>query len=59
MSFLGPVMISVSGVSLDKSDLNRLQHPAVGGVVIFSRNYVLALAHPDPFSRGVAGCSPI
>ncbi len=39
MSFLGPVMISVSGVSLDESDLNRLQHPAVGGVVIFSRNY--------------------
>ncbi len=39
MGFLGPVMVSVSGTSLNELDRNRLQHPAVGGVLLFLRNY--------------------
>ena len=38
-STLGPVLIGVAGLQLDPADKEVLQHPAVGGVVIFSRNY--------------------
>lgn len=36
---LGPVMIDVVGTTLTVDDIRRLQHPLVGGVILFKRNY--------------------
>ena len=35
----GPLMIDVEGLTLNEDDKRRLQHPLVGGVILFSRNY--------------------
>jgi beta-N-acetylhexosaminidase len=35
----GPIMIDVQGLSLTTQDKKRLLHPAVAGVILFSRNY--------------------
>lgn len=35
----GPVLIGIPGLELDAASLEHLRHPAVGGVVLFSRNY--------------------
>lgn len=36
---LGPIMLDIEGLTLTDTDEARLQHPSVGGIILFSRNY--------------------
>ena len=36
---LGPVMVDVEGLILNEKERQRLLHPSVGAVILFSRNY--------------------
>lgn len=36
---LGPVMLDIEGVALTPADRDLLREPAVGGVILFTRNY--------------------
>lgn len=36
----GPILIGISGTELDSQSRQQLLHPAVGGVVLFSRNFI-------------------
>jgi beta-N-acetylhexosaminidase len=40
---LGPVMVDVAGLELTPEDIERLQHPQVGGVILFARNFAAPL----------------
>ncbi len=44
---LGPLMIDINGTDLCALDRERLCHPLVGGMILFSRNY----ASPEQLSR--------
>jgi len=44
---LGPLMIDIAGTELTDLDRERLRHPAVGGIILFARNY----ACPDQLDR--------
>ena len=36
---LGPVMADVEGLELGRADIERLEHPQVGAVILFARNF--------------------
>src|SRR5687768_13408199 len=36
---LGPVMLDIEGLTLTPADRDLLAEPAVGGIILFSRNY--------------------
>lgn len=36
---IGPLMIDIEGFVLTQEDIRRIEHPMVGGLILFSRNY--------------------
>jgi len=36
---LGPAVVDPAGTTLSEDDVRRLRHPAVGGVILFARNF--------------------
>ncbi|MFW5815750.1 MAG: beta-N-acetylhexosaminidase [Wenzhouxiangella sp.] len=36
---VGPLIVGIDGLELDEATRERLQHPAVGGVILFARNF--------------------
>ncbi len=39
MTFHAPLIIDIAGLSLTKTDRQRLAHPLVGGLILFARNW--------------------
>ena len=48
---LGPLMIDITGTELTDLDRERLCHPAVGGIILFARNYAPPGATGSPLCR--------
>jgi beta-N-acetylhexosaminidase len=48
---LGPLMVDLPGTSITDEDREVMRHPLVGGVILFTRNYV----DPDQLTQLVAG----
>ena len=44
---LGPLMIDIAGTTLTDLDRQRLSHPLVGGIILFTRNY----ANPEQLTQ--------
>ena len=49
---LGPLMIDVAGLTLSDDERQRLCHPLVGGLILFSRNF----QSPQQLEIGRASC---
>ena len=47
---LGPLMLDVEGCELCAADRELLEHPAVGGVILFARNFESPRQVTDQFT---------
>ena len=54
----GPVLIGIPGLELDEKSRQYLQHPAVGGVVLFKRNFSNKEQLQDLVARIHQACDP-
>ena len=36
---MGPVMLDLEGLTLSEIEIEKLQHPNTGAVILFARNY--------------------
>src|SRR5699024_1790194 len=52
---LGPLIVGIDGTELDQATAERLCHPAVGGVILFARNY----ASPDQLRALIAAIAAL
>jgi len=50
----GPILIGLPGTELTADDLEHLMHPAVGGVVLFTRNFS-SLEQLEQLTSGIRG----
>ena len=54
----GPILIGIAGTELDETAAAQLCHPAVGGVVLFSRNFANRAQLVNLIGRIRATCQP-